>query len=463
MIGQIEMEKILNQVPEYSCFYTATEMDQRSFDLAKRFPEVVSVERIGSSRNEKPIYCLKIGHGKKTALMYGTPHPNEPVGSMMLDALSEILASNDELREKLDYTWYLIKSSDVDGLEKNEGWLKGPFTITNYQEHFFRPAFDQQVEWSFPITYKNYTFAEPIPETQCIMQLIQKVKPDFIYSLHNAGFGGAYWYMTDGNEELYDRMHQAAKKQQIPLSLGEPEEPFCERYADAIYQMTGLRDRYDYYETYIPDGHPEAFLNGGCCSAEYTQEHVNPEVKMLVTEVPYYSNAVIASKKMTDIRRRDAVKKGYEIYLGDLRFVQSVYQKVESFFAPKNQFYLAVKEKMGMLGSLEAGLNKLDADTKENPFATESQAFSNHYNMKFYSNLSLVLLRRACEEELNKKEFFEEQKERLLEARDQIWEREKTNLKQMEEEIEYEVIPVSNLVKLQLECGLIYAQYVANL
>ncbi|MFR9256203.1 MAG: hypothetical protein ACLVJ6_12280 [Merdibacter sp.] len=101
---------------------------------------------------------------RNTPEPYGTPHPNEPIGSMMLDAFTRILAEDPALRAALDYTWYIIKSSDVDGMAKNEGWFKGPFTISQYQHNFFRPAFDQQVEWSFPIDYKQYHFMRPRPK-----------------------------------------------------------------------------------------------------------------------------------------------------------------------------------------------------------------------------------------------------------------------------------------------------------
>ena len=38
------------------------------------------------------------------------PHPNEPIGAMMLEYFTRELAENKELREKLDYTWYIVKS-----------------------------------------------------------------------------------------------------------------------------------------------------------------------------------------------------------------------------------------------------------------------------------------------------------------------------------------------------------------
>ncbi len=44
---------------------------------------------------------------------------------MMLEYLSEKLASDDEFRKSFDYTWYLIKSIDIDGTKLNENWFKG--------------------------------------------------------------------------------------------------------------------------------------------------------------------------------------------------------------------------------------------------------------------------------------------------------------------------------------------------
>ncbi len=92
--------------------------------------------------------CLKIGSGSKAILMYGFPHPSEPIGSMMLDYLSWQLAENKAFRNKFeDVSWYIVKAADNDGAEMNEGWFKGPYPqLLN----FYRPAGYQQVEWTFP-------------------------------------------------------------------------------------------------------------------------------------------------------------------------------------------------------------------------------------------------------------------------------------------------------------------------
>lgn len=106
---------------------------------------------------------------------------------MMLEYFTRALAENKALRDELDYTWYIVKAWDYDGLMLNEKWLKGPYTLYNYSRNFFRPAGFKQVDWTFPIDYKDLHFHEPIPETQAMMKLIDEIRPEFIYSLHNAG------------------------------------------------------------------------------------------------------------------------------------------------------------------------------------------------------------------------------------------------------------------------------------
>ena len=78
------------------------------------------------------------------------------------------------------YTWNIVKCIDPDGTRLNEGWFKGPFTVTNYAKNFYRPGGTQQAEWTFPVEYKNYSFFSPIAETQALMTAITALKPVFI-------------------------------------------------------------------------------------------------------------------------------------------------------------------------------------------------------------------------------------------------------------------------------------------
>lgn len=49
------------------------------------------------------------------------------------------------------------------------------------------------MEWTFPVDYKELHFHDPLPETQALMNIIDEIKPEFMYSLHNAGFGGSFF------------------------------------------------------------------------------------------------------------------------------------------------------------------------------------------------------------------------------------------------------------------------------
>ena len=211
-----DLAKILASVPDYQVFLAVDELTASSRQLAAQYPDVVQALEIGQSRRGEPIEGLKIGDGTRTALLFAMPHPNEPIGSMMLEFLAARLAEDQALRESLGYTWYLIKCIDPDGTRLNEGWFQGPFTVKNYARHYYRPPSFQQIEWTFPVDYETLHFDSPLPETQALMSLIEEIRPDFIYSLHNSGFGGAYFYISEEAPGLYERFYSMVEGQDLP-------------------------------------------------------------------------------------------------------------------------------------------------------------------------------------------------------------------------------------------------------
>jgi hypothetical protein len=76
----------------------------------------VKIFEIGKSRSGEEINALRIGKGKKSALLFGFPHPNEPIGSMTIECLSWRIVE-DEALNKLDSTWYIVKCADLLGLD----------------------------------------------------------------------------------------------------------------------------------------------------------------------------------------------------------------------------------------------------------------------------------------------------------------------------------------------------------
>ena len=137
---------LLDAIPDYNTFLTLAELDDSSRKLAADHPECVDLFEIGKTGEGRPLLCLKIGKGSKNALFFGCPHPNEPIGTMLLEHFTQQLAACPELRKELDYTFYVVKAWDADGLVKNEAWLKGPYTLHQYSRYFFRPAGRVQVD-----------------------------------------------------------------------------------------------------------------------------------------------------------------------------------------------------------------------------------------------------------------------------------------------------------------------------
>ncbi len=452
-------DDVINSIPEYKEFLTVDEMDASSKKLAEEFPDVVELFEMGRTRDNHPLYCLKIGNGSNNALMFGCPHPNEPIGAMMLEYFTRQLAENKELRDELDYTWYIVKSWDADGTRLNEKWFKGPYTLHNYARNFFRPAGHQQVDWTFPIDYKNLHFHNTIPETKAMMNLIDKIRPKFIYSLHNAGFGGVYWYISRETREIYDDMRNAAKKQGIPLNLGEPEAPYCVAFDPAIYQDLGIRQNYDYLEKYGV-ANPGEVIKAGTCSSDYGKDVC--DAFTLLTELPYFYDKRINDLSPSDITRRDAVLSSLEFTQEADAFIKATLNKGIQYMDKKNPFRLALEAFTDNAESNEATRRMVNENPEFAKLATVAEKFDNLLVTKFYKTLSYGLLIRANESELLKMEENKEdnpEKKKVLEEAFKSAERLNKLSEVLEKEIDYEVVPIKKLISIQLECGLLMADY----
>ena len=453
-------DEVVQNIPNYTEFLTVDEMDASSHKLAEEYPDVVDIFEIGRTRGNHPLHCLKIGEGSKNALMFGLPHPNEPIGAMMLEYFSRELASNEELRNELDYTWYIIKAWDADGTKLNEGWFKGPYTLYNYARNFFRPAGHQQVDWTFPIEYKNLNFNDSIPETTAMMELIDKIKPEFIYSLHNAGFGGAYWYITHETSEVYDDLRQTAIKHGVPLSLGEPEAPFCEAYSPAIYQSLGIRQNYDYLEKYGVEN-PQEHINVGTCSADYAMEKYDSFT--LLTELPYFYDERIKDLSESAISRREAVLKSLEFSEESDTFILQTLEEIKECTSKENPFRLALEAFTDNKEGNAATREMVQTDPVYAKKATIAEEFDNLLVAKFYKMLSYGMLVRLSESELAKLKEDPEVNAEKKAVLEKAFETALTNLKELsdrlEKEINYQVVPIQKLVAIQLECGLILADH----
>ena len=294
-------------MPDVREFLTLAELRADLRALVAAFPAVARLETVGTSAEGRPIELVTVGHGRRPVLLVGVPHPNEPIGTLTLRFLCRLLCEDDELRARLDVTLYAIPVADPDGFVLNEGWFKGAFSPLRYALNYYRPPHREQVEWSFPVEYMTLRFTTPSPETAVLMRVMERVRPAFFYSLHNAGFCGVYFYVSHDRPELYPALHRLVAAQGLPLHRGEPEVPYLHTFAPAVYRLFGIDEAYDYFAATL-DGDPAAVIEAGTSSDDWLR-HVC-EAFSLVCELPYYTASALEDLRPAGCSRRDAVLAG---------------------------------------------------------------------------------------------------------------------------------------------------------
>lgn len=451
----MNIEEVLAQIPEIDAFLSVDEMDESTFQLQQKYPDLVAVDQVGESQKKHPIYRIRIGNGSHKALIFGCPHPNEPIGSMMLEQLTRILCENEELRTQLDTTFHIIKCVDPDGLNLNKGWLKGPFTYKNYASHFFRPAGVKQVEWTFPYDYKNYHFHDPLPETKAIMRVIDEVEPEFLYSLHNSSFGGVYWYVSQNRKDVVENLAKAAERVDLPLNLGEPEAPYCQTYKEAIYELPQSSASYDYYEEHL-DKDPAEVMKGGGCSADYLDTK-RDDAFSLICEMPYFycpaSNDVSICE---DLTRREAIMKGYEIRETITEKLKELVRVLEVYADPASSCMLALQERVEDKDDYKnAELALMDAHPEMFDIpCTAASRFDSLFGTPWYILLAFGMVITSAKETLEtvKEEEAIAKLHKIIEEADAYLQAE---CDKIEQEVPCQPIPIRKLVSVQLESALL--------
>lgn len=455
MILKAIIRDLLDRVPDYQNFLTLAELDESSRQLARDYPDTVKLFEMGRTQEDRPLLCLKIGEGSRNALFFGCPHPNEPIGTMLLEYLSRELASNQALREELDYTFYMVKAWDADGLVRNEGWLKGPFTLQQYSRYFFRPAGRVQVDWTFPIDYKDIHFHDTMPETQAMMDLIDDIKPVFNYALHNAGFGGVYWYVSEDVPQAYPSLYQAAERQGIPLHLGEPESPSLKILGKAILLAEGIEVEYDFLEKLGAKDIP-SIIASGTSSDSYAKSRYGTFT--FLTELPYFYDPRIADPSLMDKTRSQAVLEKLDWTEASNREVASILAVSETLMRPDNPYLMAVKDFTKGLEIESTRKMALEDPDYQRP-ATVAEYFDNTAINKFYRLLAYGMLIRAHEHELDKG-ADPDSRDRLEGAMEKAQALHSHLSQELEASFNYQAIPIKKLVTIQLECGIVMAQHI---
>jgi hypothetical protein len=444
-------DKIMKSVPDFKEFMTVDELDNSSRKLAEQF-ENVELFNVGKSISGRPILCLKIGKGKKKALLFAFPHPNEPIGSLTVEFLSKIFAENPEITEELGYTWYIIKAIDPDGAVLNEGWFKGKFDPLNYARYYYRPPSHEQIEWTFPIEYKKLMFSNPPPETQALMKIIDDIKPSFMFSLHNAGFCGVYWYMTHDIKEMYPELMDLVEQEQLPIHRGEPEVPYLKVLHPAIYQMFGVSETYDFFEENgVKD--PQELIKCGTSSDDYLFRVTDGLGYTLVCEMPYFYDKALDNDSLSEYNRREKILELFDFYREIHEFVKTKFNNIKEYCDKSSRLFTSTIDFVDNFEKrIEPEIEYAKTTEKYEGKATVAQAFDTMVASRYYSSLRVGMLARLCEEVVS---THPELKNEISSIKSEIDLRVKQIIDEVLKETSFEIIPIQKLVKVQVGSALI--------
>jgi len=299
-------DAVVTAVPEYDRYPLLDELETSTDAFAAGHPGV-EVWPAGASRAGHPIRCLGIPGGPLQALLVGVPHPEEPVGALLLEHLLPLLA--DGLAEELGFGFSVVKVGDPDAMRLNEAWFAEPYDLAGFLLRAYRPPLADQFEWTFPVEYKRYDFTRPLPEARAVMEAVHRRPLDLYMGLHNSYFSGAYFYLSGEDAVLQDELAAVMAAAGLPPHCGEPEAPYLETLADGVFRAFSLTDDYDDYEKYGAD--PAVLLTSGTSSDAYAETVWG--CFTLVAEVPCFTSARIADKRAAGLTRAEAKLRGLDV------------------------------------------------------------------------------------------------------------------------------------------------------
>jgi len=440
---KIAVGSVLRETDNYKHFLKVEEIN----DFLHKFSTENKIQLIslGNSKEDHPILCVKIGNGNKNALLFGFPHPNEPIGSLTCISLMKILLKNKGLQN--EYTWYIIPCADPDGAKLNEGWFKGEFSIKKYAYNFYRSKPSLQTDWSFPIAYKDYKFDNSPPNVLAIKKLMKEIKPDLVYPLHNAGFSGAYFFITKAmSEEYYNEIIELCKSLSIPLDLGEPEIQFMKELKKPFYLDFNFEDYYDYYKSLGKN--PKEILDSGTNSIGFAKS-LNPNVFGLIGEIPYIYDSKITDNSNTNRTRRDNLSESLRIRSEILDFIENIINQKR---VNKKSIFYDLLRRIVKKGKKKIEAEKINLKKKKyEKIATVAEEFNTLVRTRFYSSLTLGELRRlllGSKESKGINELIKNVENKIDEL-----------ISYVSKNSDYKILPIKKLVQLQLGCLFISMKY----
>jgi hypothetical protein len=292
----IDVSDVVRELPHFESFCSVARLHALVASL--RGDPQFEIESIGKSANGMDIHHVRRGEGAVKALFVAGPHAMEPIGGLTVFSLLSLLRQGNPALCSADVEWHIVPCIDPDGAILNEGWSLQPFTLERFMKNYYVQPADQQVDVSFPIAHKNLVFDRPSHEAKVLQALLDRVRPDFFFSLHNAFVGGGFYHINRNiDPKYYRQLRELLQEQHMPLQTKPIWSEICPSFAPGVVEMFTMNKYYDRLEQTLPN--PELMLkNTGASSWEYLAR-IKPEALSFVAEFGYASHPDDDSKEET--------------------------------------------------------------------------------------------------------------------------------------------------------------------
>lgn len=191
---------------------TVTELVAHARSLALQSPRLCALRQVGVSRAGRALHLLSVGHAPRAVLVVAGAHANEPTGSCTVLSLAERVLAERELRA--DTSWHFLLCVDPDGASLHV--TPAPSSLYDYHLGFFRPAAEEQPEWS-PSVLPAHRLP---PETRALTGVIDELRPYLQVTLHGTELGGSWVQLTKDIPGLAEPFAKSAAQLHIPVETG---------------------------------------------------------------------------------------------------------------------------------------------------------------------------------------------------------------------------------------------------
>ena len=362
--------KILGEVPDYSRFLRVKEIEE----LADDFRQYSSIEekKIGNTAENKPLKMYTMGSGKKTGLIIGVPHSDEPLGSIVTIYFVDWMLKHPEV-DFFGWRWLIIPVLEQRGMRMNEGWFSNWGSLIDTAKSYFREPTENQYEWTFPFEYKNYKWVHSRPESTAVKEIIKDEKPDLLCNLHHCGFYDTYFYFSMDLPEAYPRLRELSGNLGLPLSTSNPDVPFGKVLTPGFYQMYGLRDYIDYYTRHEPEN--LLTMRRGSTSDEWYQDTIGGF--SFNCEVPLLESSIKKDNKISNHKLRGVLGKRRKKRAATINYCINVLTKLEPVFCLSDPLILGSVLKHVANAKLELEFADAKIQASGNRNATNFEVFEN--------------------------------------------------------------------------------------